>query len=157
MECSATLIGPDLVEVTFTSEVMQYTAAGVGINSKVVLDLVVCGNKITYKLMTPINPGDSVTYDYNGFGNLVALPSYMDIGPLNTSVTNNVTKEYIIALDEQLQTNDYLMRTEWFWIWPDGHRMEWYEDEEIEQTNDRLYLWPDYDGIIWYSTTNLKW
>lgn len=97
---TAYLQGPDIVEVSFSTDVQQLTALGTTITGKTILEISYIDNTVTYRIEPPVLQGDpNLTYQYNGTGNLVSLPTYANIDVLNEVVINNIQEEYIKTLD----------------------------------------------------------
>lgn len=97
---TAYLQGPDLVEISFNTDVRQIDDLGTTITGKTILGVSYLDNTVSYLIHPPVEAGDpDLAYSYSGTGNLVSLPTYQDIPAFDATVLNNVELEYITTLD----------------------------------------------------------
>lgn len=112
----AYLVGPDIVELVFNTDVQQLTALGMTIVGKTIETITYTENVITYKIHPPVDRGDgNFTLEYDGFGNLVSLPTYTDVGFISETVVNNLSFDYIVDIEDEIVSaigEEYLLNNE---------------------------------------------
>lgn len=97
---TAALQGPDIVEVIYSTKVQQIDLLGTFISGKTITDFEVDNNTIRYTIHPPVVETEGpITFTYNGGGNLVSIPAYIDFDPFVEPITNNISLEYIITID----------------------------------------------------------
>lgn len=97
------LTGPDLVEVTFGTDIQLINLDGFAIPTRTITDFSVSGDVLLLSIAPYVVAGESnLTISYDGFGNLESLPTFEPVDGFTQPIVNKVEQEYFVTLDDKI-------------------------------------------------------